>query len=180
MLEKSSNSYIKNIWVASAALYFLRGSMNRIENEVTSLLTSKLNSLGYELVRVQFQKESGEYYLRITIDKDEDISLDAIVEVSDLISPLLDASDIIKDKYILDVTSLGAEKAIKINRLDKYVNRYLNLHLSHPYKGLNNIVGTLKKVDVNSVTIEIQDKARKKEIILNRADIDKANLAIKF
>lgn len=154
--------------------------MNHIESAVTSLLKGKLSSLGYTLVKVHYQKENGEYYLHIVIDKDEDISLDMIVSVSDLISPLLDASDIITDPYILDVTSLGAEKAIEVSKLDHYLNRYLNVHLSHPYKGLNNIVGTLLEVKKESVTMLVQEKAKKKAITLVRNDIDKVNLAIKF
>ena len=154
--------------------------MNTLESKVYELLKSKLTSLGYELVNVRYQKESGENYLKVIVDKDEDISLDDIVKLSDLISPLLDANDVINDKYILDISSLGAEKEIKLNKLDKYIHMYVDIHLSHPYKGLNNIKGTLLKVDSNNVTMLYQEKARKKEIILERKYIDKAHLAIKF
>lgn len=154
--------------------------MNTLEGKVCELLSKKLTNLGYELVNVRYQKESGENYLKIIVDKDEDISLDDIVKLSDLISPLLDASDIINDKYILDISSLGAEKEIKPAKLDKYVNKYLDIHLSHPYKGLNNIIGTLLKVDSNNVVMLVQEKARKKEIVLERKYIDKVHLAIKF
>ena len=154
--------------------------MNRIEEAVTKLVKSKLMNLGYSLVSVRYLKENGDYYLRLTIDQDADISLDAIVAVSDLISPLLDASNIINDKYILDVTTLGAEKAIDVHRLEKYVNRYLNVHLSHPYQGANNIIGTLTNVDKDSVTITYKEKTRTKKVTLLRQYIDKANLAIKF
>lgn len=154
--------------------------MNILEKKVYDLLSQKLTSLDYELVKVQYLKENGDNYLKIVVDKDEDVSLDDIVKLSDLISPLLDATDVINDKYILDISSLGAEKEIKLNKLDKYVNKYLDIHLSHPYKGLNNIVGTLLKVDSNNVVVLYQEKARKKEIILERKYIDKVHLAIKF
>lgn len=154
--------------------------MNTLEKKVYDLLSQKLTSLDYELVKVQYLKENGDNYLKIVVDKDEDVSLDDIVKLSDLISPLLDATDVINDKYILDISSLGAEKEIKLNKLDKYVNKYLDIHLSHPYKGLNNIVGTLLKVDSNNVVVLYQEKARKKEIILERKYIDKVHLAIKF
>ncbi|MCQ2792236.1 MAG: ribosome maturation factor RimP [Bacilli bacterium] len=154
--------------------------MNTLESKIHSLLNEKLNHLGYQLINVHYLRESGENYLRIIVDKDGDISLDEIVKLSDLISPLLDASDVINDRYILDISSLGAEKEINLARLDKYLNKYLNVHLSHPYQGLNNIEGTLLKVDRNNVTMLYQIKARKKEITLERKYIDKAHLAIKF
>lgn len=154
--------------------------MNTLEGKVYELLSKKLVNLGYELVNVRYLKESGENYLKIIVDKDEDVSLDDIVKLSDLISPLLDASDVINDKYILDISSLGAEKEIKPEKLSKYVNKYLEIHLTHPYKGLNNITGTLLKVDSDNVVMLVIDKARKKEILLERKYIDKAHLAIKF
>lgn len=154
--------------------------MNTLEQKVYDLLSQKLASLDYELVKVQYLKENGDNYLKIIVDKDEDVSLDDIVKLSDLISPLLDATDVINDKYILDISSLGAEKEIKLTKLDKYIDKYLDIHLSHPYKGLNNIVGTLLKVDSNNVVVLYQEKARKKEIILERKYIDKVHLAIKF
>ena len=154
--------------------------MNTLEGKVYELLSKKLVNLGYELVNVRYLKESGENYLKIIVDKDEDVSLDDIVKLSDLISPLLDASDVINDKYILDISSLGAEKEIKPEKLSKYVNKYLEIHLTHPYKGLNNITGTLLEVDSDNVVMLVIDKARKKEILLERKYIDKAHLAIKF
>ncbi len=154
--------------------------MNTIESKLHDLLVSKLTTLGYDLVSIRYLKENNENYLKITVDKDDDISLDEIVYLSDLISPILDVSDVIRDKYILDISSLGAEKEIKLDRLDKYVNKYLNIHLSHPYKGENNIIGTLIKIDKTNVTMKVQEKSRFKEIILERKYIDKVHLAIKF
>jgi len=154
--------------------------MNTIESKVHDLLICKLNTLGYDLVSVKYQKESGENYLKITIDKEDNITLDEIVHLSDLISPLLDVSDIIKDKYILDISSLGIEKEINLSKLDKYLNKYLDIHLSHPYKGENNIIGTLINIDKTNVTMKIQVKSRIKEITLERKYIDKVHLAIKF
>ena len=154
--------------------------MNIVESKVTNLLKEKLDELGYVLVKVQYLKENKENFLRITVDKDDDISLEEIVHLSDLISPLLDVNDVIKDKYILDITTLGIEKEININKLDKYLNKYLNIHLSNPYKGLNNLIGALVNVDKESVTLKINDKGRIKDIILSRKFIDKVHLAIKF
>jgi len=154
--------------------------MNIIESKVHNLLNKKLNELGYEIISIKYLRENKEFYLKITVDRDGDISLDQIVSISDLISPLLDASDIIKDKYILDISSLGAEKEIKVEKLDKYVNSYLNIHLSNPYKGLNNLIGTLVAIDNTNATIEYKEKTRTIRAIVNRKYIDKAHLAIKF
>lgn len=154
--------------------------MNNIETKVYDLLAKKLENLSYRLVSVRYLKENNEKYLKIIIDKDGDINLDEIVKVSDLISPLLDIHDFINEKYVLDISSLGAEKEIDVKKLDRYLNSYVNIHLSHPYRGENNIIGTLLEVKPNDIVIEFNNKGRVKKITLERKYVDKANLAIKF
>lgn len=155
--------------------------MNPFEKKISDLVTPVVIKCGYYLNSVRYFRENGEMTLRIVVDRDgENLSLDDIVKLTDIISPLLDESDLFKDKYCLDITTLGVEKPIRLEALDKYIGKYLDLHLSHPYKGLNDIVGTLLNVDSKQVTVLYQEKARKKEITLPRQDIDKAHLAIKF
>ena len=151
-----------------------------IESSVKSLVEKPILDLGYDKVEVKFVKEFGTQYLRILIDKDDVIDLEEIVKVNDLVSPLLDEADLIKSEYVLDVTSFGAEKPIEVSKLEKYVTKYVNLHLSTPYKGENILEGDLVSVNENEVILSIRVKSNKKEITLNRADIDKARLAIKF
>lgn len=151
-----------------------------IEESVLNLIEKPLMALGYEEVFVKYVKEFGTFYLRVFLDKDDVIDLDDIVKANDLISPLLDEADLISNEYVLDVTSFGAEKPIDINRLEKYVGKYVNVHLSNPFKGLNNLEGDLKDVKEDEVTLIYKEKTRVKEVVLNRKDIDKARLAIKF
>ena len=151
-----------------------------IEENVLKLITEPIKSLGYEDVQVKYVKEFGTQYLRVLVDKDDVIDLEDIVKVNDLISPLLDEADLIQNEYVLDVTSFGAEKPINVSNLEKYVGKYVNLHLVKPYKGENILEGDLKEVNKENVTLIYKEKARAKEAVLNRVDIDKARLAIKF
>ena len=114
------------------------------------------------------------------IDRDSPISLDDIVAISNIINPILDESDPIKSPYTLDVSSLGAEKPLSLDKLEKYVGNYVNFHLSHPYKGLNTLEGTLLEANENEVTLGIKNKTRVQKVILKRDTIDKARLAIEF
>ena len=114
------------------------------------------------------------------INKDEPIDLEEIIKVNDLISPMLDKADLIQNEYVLDVTTFGAEKKIDVAKLDKYVGKYVNIHLDRPYKGLNIIEGDLISVDNDKVVITYKDKTRTIKCELVRKDIDKARLAIKF
>ena len=151
-----------------------------IEESVKNLIEKPIKALGYSEVEVKYVKEFGTQYLRVLVDKDDVIDLEDIVKVNDLVSPLLDEADLISNEYVLDVTSFGAEKSIPVSNLEKYVGKYVNVHLSNPYKGLNNIEGDLVSVEGKEVTISFKDKARVIKAILNRDEIDKARLAIKF
>ena len=151
-----------------------------IEEKIKSLIESEIKSLGYEYLSVSFLKENGNDVLRIIVDKDEPTSLDDIVKVNEVISPLIDEADLIKGRYMLDVTTLGVEKPIDISKLEKYVNRYVALHLSNPYKGMNNMEGSLVEVNGELVKLEYRDKARKLTAEIKRNVIDKARLAIKL
>jgi ribosome maturation factor RimP len=151
-----------------------------IEESVLKIIEKPIKALGYEDVQVKYVKEFGTQYLRVLVDRDDVIDLEDIVKVNDLISPILDEADLIQNEYVLDVTSFGAEKPINVANLEKYVGKYVNIHLSNPYKGLNILEGDLSSVKENEVTLIYKEKARVKEAVLNRKDIDKARLAIKF
>ena len=76
-----------------------------IEEKVRKLLEEKVNELGVNIDSIAYEKESGNYFLRIVIDSELGIDLDKCVEVTNLINPLLDDARIIEDGYTLEVWS---------------------------------------------------------------------------
>lgn len=152
-----------------------------LESSIKNLIEKPLKALGYSEIDVKFVREFGTNYLRVMLDKDDEvISLDEIMEANDVISPILDEADLIKSNYVLDVTTFGAEKPIEVSKLEKYVGKYVNIHLTNPYKGLNIIEGTLESVNGELVTISYKEKTRLIKCDVVRSTIDKARLAIKF
>ena len=151
-----------------------------IEERVLDLIKAPILALGYSDVAVSYKKEMGTFYLRVMIDKEEVISLEEIITVNDLISPMLDKADLIQNEYVLDVTSFGAEKPIKLGELEKYVGKYVHFHLSHPIKGENILEGDLDEVNSDIVKLSFRVKTRLVRVEIPRKDIDDARLAIKF
>ena len=152
-----------------------------LESSIKNLIEKPLKALGYSEIDVKFVSEFGTNYLRVMLDKDDEvISLDQIMEANDVISPILDEADLIKSNYVLDVTTFGVEKPIEVSKLEKYVGKYVNIHLTNPYKGLNIIEGTLESVNGELVTISYKEKTRLIKCEVVRNTIDKARLAIKF
>lgn len=76
-----------------------------MEDKVRNLIEDEVNKLGVRIDNIEYLKENGNYFLRITIDKDDIVDLDTCVEVTNIINPILDESNIIDDSYILDITT---------------------------------------------------------------------------
>ncbi|MDO5330159.1 MAG: ribosome maturation factor RimP [Bacillota bacterium] len=151
------------------------------ESKVKSLIEAPLSELGYSVVSVIYHPNSKDGpKLEVTIDRDEPISLNQIVEVSEKISAILDEDDPFPGAYTLDVSSLGAEKPVAVDKLPSYIGSYLNLHLSHPYKGENILEGELVAIKDGTLTLKLKLKGRAKDIEIPLKDVDRARLAIKF
>lgn len=151
-----------------------------VEKKVTALLEQPVAELGYEVAKVNLRSSKQGLTLEIFIDRDEPISLDDIVKVSEKINEVLDANDPISAPYTLDVSSLGAEKPIKVERLSHYVGKYVNVHITQPINGMNIIEGELAECDEEKTVITYREKTRVKKVEIPTKDIDKARLAIKF
>ena len=147
---------------------------------IESKLKEVLPSWGYELCSLSYKKEMGRFVLGVVVDRVEPIDMNAICEVSEKISSYLDEIDDSEDIYTLDVSSLGAEKPLKIEQLDKYVSRYVNVHLINPIDGENIYEGDIKEVKEDRFVLTIKIKTRVKDIDILFNNIYNIRLAVKF
>lgn len=76
-----------------------------IEKKIRELVEEKINEIGVKIDTIEYVKEGSNNFLRIVIDKDIPVDVDTCVEVTNIISPILDENDIIEDSYILDISS---------------------------------------------------------------------------
>ena len=148
--------------------------------DLEKLVSQKLQEIGYELVSLNTRYEQGEKILAIVVDRVEPIDMSAIVEVSHSLNEYLDELNPFEDSYTLDISSLGAEKPLKIEQLDKYVNSYVHVHLTNPVQGENIYEGTLVGQDEEKITLEYRVKTRTKVVDIQKSNISKIRLAIKF
>ena len=149
-------------------------------NKIKDLLEKRIVELGYEPISISKRMEKGETYLSIVIDRVEPIDMNTIVDVSNSLSSYLDEIDNSDDKYFLDISSLGAEKPLKIENLKNYVNRYVNVHIVNPIEGINIFEGDLVEVNEDSITLSYRIKTRVKTVNILLNNIYKIRLAIKF
>ena len=149
-------------------------------SKLQELTQIKLSELGFELISLNLTVNKGEKLLSIVVDRVEPIDMNAIVEISQKLNEYFDEIDPIEDGYTLDISSLGAEKPLKVNELDKYVERYINVHLVNPIDGENIYEGTLVACGEESITLSYRQKTRTKTVDIKKSNISKIRLAIKF
>jgi ribosome maturation factor RimP len=74
-----------------------------MEERVKKIIGDSLNDLNLTVDSVIYEKENGHNYLRICLDSPDTIDLDLIVKATNIINPLMDKEDIIKEEYHLDI-----------------------------------------------------------------------------
>lgn len=145
---------------------------------VRNTCESLAKDLNYELVDIEYIKESGSYYLRIYVDKPEGITLDDCQNMSVAVSEKLDENDPFKEAYYLEVSSPGLDRPLKTNKdLKRNLGKEIEINLYKPFNGRKSYEGVLE--DYNDNEIIILDESNN-EIKITRELISIIKLAIKF
>ena len=145
-------------------------------NSLKELIKSKIEEEGYELFSLNFANET----LSVVVDREQDIDMEAIVSLTNVLNAYLDELNPFEKAYTLDVSSLGAEKPLKVEKLDAYVGKFIHVHLINPIKGENIYEGDLTSVSSDTITITYRNKTRSISLEINKQNISKIRLAIKF
>ena len=149
-------------------------------NTLKELLTKKVNECGYDLVSLSLERRQGDLVLALVVDRVQNIDMSAIVELTNVINPYLDEINPFETSYSLDISSLGAEKPLKIESLQDYVGSYIHVHLTNPIKGENIYEGELVSVSDSSISLTYRVKTRSLTIEILKENISSVRLAIKF
>jgi len=152
--------------------------VERLLQEVQGVVEPILQSEGFELVDLEYQRESQGWVLRIYLDREGGgITLDDCTAVSHEVGAVLEVKDLIPNSYVLEVSSPGLTRPLKKPQdFNKFRNRMVKIKLFEPLEGRKNFKGTLLGLEENKVRVEVEQKIF--ELPLER--IAKANLEIDF
>lgn len=147
-------------------------SRDALIDKITALVQPIADELSYELYYVEYIKESGEYYLRIYIDKPEGISLTDCEALSRRVSSMLDTEDPIQDSYCLEVSSPGLNRGLyKDEHYLRSIGKEVFIKFTGSLNGMKDIKGILKTVEEESIVVEADA-----EITIPKEKIKTANL----
>lgn len=153
------------------------GKTRDCEIEAEKLLEPIVAQFGVEIYDVEYVKEGSDYYLRAYIDKEGGVTIDDCENVSRKFSDVLDEADLIKDAYILEVSSPGLGRVLKKDRhLEKSIGQDVEIKTYKPIDKVKEFAGTLKSFDKDSITIATDGN----EITFARNDIAVIRLALDF
>jgi len=146
----------------------------KIEEVISELVTPIVDKYSFDLVDIEFVKESGNWYLRVYIDKDGGITIDDCQIVSEELSDKLDEVDPIKQSYFLEVSSPGLDRPLKTDRdFERYKGELVEVKLYQPIEGKKVFEGELlglkdEVIRIKSENDEILEFDRKKVAVVRR------------
>ena len=101
---------------------------------VTALAQPILESMGLELVDIEFGRFGPDAVLRLFIDKEGGVMLDDCAELSRELSLLLDVEDAIACTYTLEVSSPGLDRPLKKQAdFDRFTGRLIKVRTYQPF-----------------------------------------------
>ena len=146
--------------------------------DLSELFEPVVESMGYELVGIEFLGADGHGTLRVYIDRNEGVSLDDCAAISHQVSGILDVEEPIKQAYDLEVSSPGIDRPLfKLADYERFAGKTARIKLAVGLLGRKKFKGQLQGVaDSKLVTIEVDGEI----FDLPYADIAKANLVGDF
>ena len=150
----------------------------RVVDVVSEIVEPFAKTQGMELLDVEFVKEGPYRYLRVTIDKEEGVSLDDCQLVSQHLNSKLDSIDPIEEQYFLEVTSPGVERTLKKDSdFERFKDREIQLKLYQPFEGQKVINGFLLGLVDDNIMIKNEAMG---EVSIPKSKVSVAKLVVEF
>src|SRR5215204_3202262 len=127
-----------------------------------------------ELVHVEEKGTGKSRTLRVFIDKPEGVSIEDCSTVSRQLSDLLDAEDLIRTEYILEVSSPGLERELySLKDFEKFAGSLARVKTKMPINGQKHFRGRILRVEGEEIFF---DDRTNKEVSFSYDAVAKANL----
>ena len=151
--------------------------MAKVTELVAGLAAPIAAEHGCSLWDVEYVREGGEWFLRVYIDKAGGVSINDCEAVSRPLSDALDEADPIEGSYVLEVSSAGADRALKKpEHFQQFLGTEVDVRLYRPLDGRKEYTGVLKEYAGGDVTIEAGGEPR----TFVKKDVAQVRLTVHF
>ena len=150
--------------------------MAKVTDLVAKLAAPAVEAAGCELWDVEYVREAGSWYLRLYIDKEGGVDILDCEKISREVSDLLDEADPIEGSYTFEVSSAGAERALKRpGDFARFMGSPVAVKLYRARDGRKEFAGVLAGYEAGNITVTVGDAAitfAKEEVALCRLRIE--------
>jgi ribosome maturation factor RimP len=149
--------------------------MGRNGVDVEGLVRPVVETAGLELVDVAFHREQDRRVLRVTVDREGGVDLDAISDISERISRRLDLEGFDPGPYSLEVSSPGVERPLREPRdFARRVGELVKVRTVRAVEGTRTLTGRVVEAGPERVRIATADGERE----VSYGDISAARTAV--
>lgn len=137
-----------------------------VDRELAEELAALAESEGCELAVLEFKSGT----LRVVLDRPDGVTLDHCQRVSRQASPILDAADFGKGRYLLEVSSPGLDRPLYGPRdYERFSGQLAKVTLRDPEDGARKtVIGRLQGFRDGIVTL-VEERASKKGPVTGRS-----------
>jgi len=151
--------------------------MRHVPEKVQVIVEKVAETMGYELVGVEYLQRDKTSLLRVYIDQPEGINLEDCQAVSHQLSGVLDVEDPIAGNYNLEISSPGLDRPLfKAEDYQRFTGSQVKIKMSKTESGRKNYKGVIQGLENDEVILDMQGN----EIRLALADIDQSKLVPEF
>lgn len=131
-------------------------------DKIKEIIEPILQEENTELVEIIYRREAGRQVLRLLVDRQGGIVLSDCVELNERISHVLDETNVITERYVLEVDSPGVDRPFKTKRdYERAKGRMVRVTLSEAILDKKEYIGRLQEILEDYIKVD----AKKKGII---------------
>lgn len=126
-----------------------------VADRAYELLAPLAQERGLELVATEVAGTKGTPVVRVYLDREGGIDLDAIAEANAWISAALEEADPVSGAWVLEVSSPGIERPLrKMEDFARYVGERVAVSTAAPLDGRRRFTGVLEAVEGEQIVID--------------------------
>lgn len=152
-------------------------NIQEIRDKLEKLIREKVAAIGYELYDLSLNSRPAGLTLTVFIDREGGVTLEDCARVSQELDPFLDRADLVRQSYILEVSSPGAERALRSQEdFNKSTGKKVRIIADQDGK-IKHVSGRVVEVGDNQITL-LTDRGE--ELIFEYDQIKRANLQLEI
>ncbi|MCK5280191.1 MAG: ribosome maturation factor RimP, partial [Cyclobacteriaceae bacterium] len=134
------------------------------------------------LVEVNIKGKPGNQKIQVFIDGDQYVDVDECSKISRKLSDELEGRDLIEGRYIIEVSSPGVDKPLKlIRQYPKHIGRELEVITRNKKKYQGALLGVIdEEIEISIKSSKIKKELNSESLKLSLGDIEEAKVVLRF